>query len=81
VDDYGIRLTIKEGVEAKMKNMGTADRIIRVSIAAAIAVAYFTGLIGGTTAIVLGGIAIAFVLTSIVSTCPGYMLFGISTRH
>lgn len=64
-----------------MKNMGTADRLIRISIAVAIAVAYFAGAITGTLAIVLGVIAVAFVLTSLVSTCPGYMPFGISTRH
>jgi hypothetical protein len=53
---------------AKMKNMGTADRLIRISIAVAIAVAYFAGAISGTLAIVLGVIAVAFVLTSLVST-------------
>ena len=64
-----------------MKNMGTTDRVIRISIAVAIAVAYFTGTISGTLAIILGVIAIAFILTSLFSTCPGYMPFGISTRH
>ena len=64
-----------------MKNMGTTDRVIRVSIALAIAVAYFTGVISGTFTIILGVIAIVFILTSLFSTCPGYMPFGISTRH
>ncbi len=64
-----------------MKNMGTADRVIRMSIAVAIAIAYFTGAISGTLTIILGVIAIAFILTSLFSTCPGYMPFGISTRH
>ena len=63
-----------------MKNMGTTDRVIRVSIAVAIAVAYFTGVISGTFAIILSVIAIAFILTSLFSTCPGYMPFEISTR-
>ena len=64
-----------------MKNMGTSDRVIRVSIAVAIAIAYFAGAISGTLAIILGIMAIAFILTSLASTCPGYMPFGISTRH
>lgn len=64
-----------------MKNMGTTDRVIRMSIAVAIAVAYFTGAISGTLTIILGVIAAAFILTSLFSTCPGYMPFGISTRH
>ena len=63
-----------------MKNMGTVDRSIRVGVAVAIVVAYFTGVISGTLAIVLGVVAVAFFLTSLMSTCPAYIPFGISTR-
>jgi hypothetical protein len=62
------------------KNMGTLDRIIRVSLVALIAVLYFTNLISGTWAIILGVVAVVFLLTSLVSVCPLYMPFGISTR-
>lgn len=62
------------------KNMGTTDKIIRIIIAIVIALLYFTGKITGTLAIVLGILAIIFVLTSIVGFCPLYALFGISTR-
>lgn len=62
------------------KNMGTADRVVRTLIALAIAVLYFTGKISGTLAIVLGIVAIAFVLTSLVGWCPSYLPFGLSTR-
>lgn len=61
------------------KNMGNADKIIRVLIAIAIAILYFTETITGTLGIVLlilGGI---FVLTSLVSFCPLYAPFGIKT--
>lgn len=61
------------------KNMGTADRAIRTLIAAAIAVLYFTGTIGGALAIVLGLVAIVFLLTSFVSWCPAYVPFRLST--
>ena len=64
-----------------MKNMGTTDRVIRMSIAIAIAVAYFAGAISGTLTIILGVIAGVFILTNLFSTCPAYMPFGISTRH
>ena len=64
-----------------MKNMGTADRVVRLSIAGVIAAAYFAGIISGTLAVILGIIAVAFILTSLVATCPGYMPFGISTRR
>jgi hypothetical protein len=61
------------------KNMGTVDRVIRTLIAVAIAVLYFTGVLGGTLALILGVVAVIFLLTSLVSFCPGYLPFGIST--
>lgn len=61
------------------KNMGRMDRGIRLSLAVLIAVLYFTNVIGGTTAIVLGVIAIVFALTSFISFCPLYPLLGINT--
>ena len=62
------------------KNMGAADRIIRTLIAVAIGILYFTGKISGTLAIVLGLVAIAFVVTGLVGWCPSYLPFGLSTR-
>ena len=62
------------------KNMGTVDRIIRLIIAAIIAGLYFTGQINGTVAIVLGIVAVAFLVTSLFGWCPSYLPFGISTR-
>lgn len=62
------------------KNMGQLDRIIRIAIAVLVAILYFTNVISGTWAIILGILALVFVLTSLVGTCPLYMPFGISTR-
>jgi len=62
------------------KNMGTADRVIRSLIAVGIGVLYFTGRISGTLALVLGALAIIFLLTSFVSWCPIYSPLGISSR-
>lgn len=61
------------------KNMGSADRIIRVIIAAILIVLYFTGTITGTLGIVLIALSVIFVLTSIISFCPLYLPFGINT--
>lgn len=61
------------------KNMGLADRIIRIIIAAVIAVLFFTGVIEGTLGIVLLIVAGIFVLTSLIKVCPLYMPFGIRT--
>ena len=62
------------------QNMGTADRAIRILIALVVAVLYFMGKISGTLAIVLGIVAIAFFVTSLVGWCPSYLPFGLSTR-
>ena len=63
------------------KNMGVLDRIIRVSLAVLVAVLYFTNVISGTWAIILGVLSLVLLLTSLVSFCPLYTLFGISTRN
>ena len=62
------------------KNMGKFDRLLRILVALAIAVLYFTHVISGTLAIVLGVLAIIFVITSFISFCPLYSPFRISTR-
>lgn len=62
------------------KNMGTADRAVRILIALVIAALYFTHRISGTLAIVLEIVAIAFLVTSLIGWCPSYLPFGISTR-
>ncbi len=62
------------------KNMGLVDKTVRILLAVAIAALYFTGQISGTVAIVLGVLAIVFVITSFISFCPLYLPFGISTR-
>lgn len=63
-----------------IKNMGTADRVVRVLLAMVIAGLYLTHRISGWLAIGLGVIALAFVLSSMFSWCPAYAPFGFSTR-
>jgi len=60
--------------------MGAADRIIRTILAIVVAFLYFTDQITGTAAIILGVLAIIFLLTSLVGFCPLYVPFKISTR-
>jgi len=64
---------------AMKKNMGSMDRLIRVIIAAAVAVLYFTGTITSTLGIVLLVLAGVFVATSLISFCPLYAPFGLNT--
>lgn len=61
------------------KNMGSADKIIRILIAAVVGFLYYNGTISGTLGIVLLVFAAVFVLTSLVSFCPLYSLVGINT--
>ena len=58
------------------KNMSTADRIIRSLIAIGIAVLYFTGRISGGLAIVLGVLAVVFLVSSFAARCPGYSVLA-----
>lgn len=61
-------------------NMGTADKTIRILLAALVLVLYFTNVISGLTAGILLVFAGIFILTSFISFCPLYYPFGISTR-
>ena len=64
-----------------IQNMGSLDRILRTVAALVVGVLYATGTLGGTTALVLGVGAVAFLLTSFVGTCPVYLPMGLSTRR
>jgi hypothetical protein len=61
------------------KNMGSADRGIRIAAAVVIAVLYLTHVISGTLAVILGVIAAVLVITSFVGVCPAYLPFKAST--
>lgn len=59
--------------------MGGFDRTLRLLIAAIVVALYYFEIIDGTWAIVLLVFSAIFVLTSFVSFCPLYILFGINT--
>jgi len=62
------------------KNMGTIDKVIRILVAVVFAVLLFINVIAGTSGIILLVLAAVFVLTSVISFCPLYWPFGISTN-
>lgn len=62
------------------KNMGTVDRVIRVLLAVVFAVLFFTKVVTGILGIILLVLGVVFLLTSVVSFCPLYLPFGLSTR-
>lgn len=62
------------------KNMGNTDRIVRTLLAIIAVALYLTETVPGTLGIILIVIAAVFLLTSLVSFCPLYLPFGLSTR-
>ena len=62
------------------KNLGTTDRTVRIIAALAVGILILTGTLTGLLAIILGVLAVVFVLTSLVSFCPLYAPFKFSTR-
>jgi len=61
------------------RNMGTVDRVVRLIVAAVIAILCLNGTFTGMTAIVLGVLAVVFASTSVIAFCPLYPLVGLST--
>ena len=62
--------------------MGSADRIIRAIIAITLGVLFYynVGFMTGTLGIVLLVVAAVFLLTSLVSFCPLYVIVGLNTK-
>ena len=62
-----------------IKNMGSADKLIRVIIAGAIGLLYYLNYITGTLALVLMAVAIILLITSLINFCPLYKILGTNT--
>ena len=61
------------------KNIGNADRMIRLSIVIAIVALSYFNIIEGTLANVLLALAGIFLVTGLLGYCPAYSAFGIKT--
>lgn len=60
--------------------MSSADRVVRAIIAVVVGVLIFTKVITGALAIILGLLAVVFLVTSLIGFCPLYTLLGFSTK-
>lgn len=60
-------------------NLGLADRVIRVLIAVTAVILYLTGITEGVLGISLMVVGGVLALTSLISFCPIYAVFGIRT--
>jgi len=61
------------------QNMGMLDRTLRVLTAVTIATLYFTMGVSNVLFWILWGVAGIFLMTSTLSFCPLYAMFGINT--
>lgn len=61
------------------KNMGSIDKVVRILAAILFGYLYFSGTVTGVLGIVLLVLGLIFILTSLVSFCPLYLPFNIST--
>ena len=63
------------------KNVGSADRAIRIVIGLALGFMLWLGIIHGVTAIVVGVIAAIFLLTGVIGLCPFYKMLDVDTTE
>ena len=62
------------------KNMGSADKIIRVVLAVVFGILYFTGTVTGALGIVLLIVGAIFLITPLINFCPLYSVLGINSK-
>jgi len=61
------------------KNVGSVDKMIRIFVALVVGVLIYLDVVSGTLAIVLGVVAIVFLLTAFFGFCLIYKPLGINT--
>jgi hypothetical protein len=63
------------------QNMGILDRVIRIVLAAVVAVLYFAHQLSPVAAVIFGILAVVFLATGIAGFCPLYLPFGLSSKR
>lgn len=61
------------------QNVGKIDKWVRLALALIVLILYLLDVISGGLAIVLGVLAVVFLLTSFLNFCPLYQIFGVNT--
>ena len=62
-----------------MKNVGPADKVIRIIAGIVLAVLVLAGVVTGVTAIISDIIAGVLLITGLTGVCPAYSIFRIRT--
>ncbi len=70
-----------QNLKRMKNNLGSIDKMVRISLALVIALLYFTNLIHGTAAILLGILALVLAVTGLIGFCPLYAMFHISSLN
>ena len=63
------------------KNLGFADRIVRILLAAILCYLYYSNRVTGTLGIVFVIVGVVLLLTSFISFCPIYAMLGCKTSR
>jgi len=61
------------------KNMGSTDKFVRLILAIVLILLFYKEILTGTLGIIALVMALLLTITSLVSFCPLYTLFGISS--
>ena len=61
------------------KNVGSADKVVRILLAVLLAVLIITNVVSGWLAIVLGIFAAVFLITALLNFCPIWLGLKINT--
>lgn len=77
---FGGTLQYSINYNTMKKNMGVADRVIRLAIAVVLSLLYFTNTVSGFWGVVMLVVAAVFVLTGFLGLCPLYLPFHINTN-
>jgi hypothetical protein len=62
------------------KNVGSADKIIRLLLAAILIILFVFNVVSGILGYVLLAVAAVFIITSLLGYCPLWAIFGVSTN-
>lgn len=62
-----------------VKNLGGADRIVRIVVAIGLAILIYVGTLDDTAAIVAGVIAAYLLITGLLASCLIYKMIGVDT--
>ncbi len=63
------------------KNLGSADKLIRLALAIVLIILFYKEILSGTIGLVALGVAFILTLTSLVSFCPLYAMLGLRTTR